>query len=95
MNNTDINQVDSTMSKYDGPLSEMEKDALEWLKYQGGSVLVSEVPEKNVRGVFGMEPGMTVFKKLAKKGLVIFTEEEPFQLEDGSWDAFTSSIDLV
>lgn len=73
----------------------MEQDALEWLKGRGGSVLVSALPEKNTRGVFGMEPGMTVIKKLAKKGLVIITEEEPFQLDDGTWFEFTPSIDLV
>ena len=76
-------------------LSEMEREALEWLKGQGGSVLVTTIPEKNTRGVFGMEPGMTVFKKLAKKGLVIITEEEPFQLDDGTWFEFTPSVDLV
>ena len=76
-------------------LSEMEREALEWLKGQGGSVLVTAIPEKNTRGVFGMEPGMTVFKKLARKGLVIITEEEPFQLDDGTWFEFTPSVDLV
>ncbi len=76
-------------------LSEMEHQALEWLKGQGGSVLVTAVPEKNAKGVFGMEPGLTVFKKLAKKGYVIITEEEPVQLEDGTWFEFTPSIDLV
>ena len=73
----------------------MEHQALEWLKGQGGSVLVSAIPEKNMRGVFGLEPGMTIFKKLEKKGLVIITEEEPVQLEDGSWFEFTPSVDLV
>jgi len=76
-------------------LSQMEHQALEWLKGQGGSVLVSAIPEKNMRGVFGLEPGMTIFKKLEKKGLVIITEEEPVQLEDGSWFEFTPSVDLV
>lgn len=76
-------------------LSEMEVAALEWLKGQGGSVLISSIPEKNTRGVFGMEPGLTIFKKLAKKGLVIITEEEPFQLDDGTWFEFTPSVDLV
>lgn len=73
----------------------MEVAALDWLKGQGGSVLISAVPDKNTRGVFGMEPGLTVFKKLARKGAVIITEEEPFQLDDGTWFEFTPSIDLV
>jgi hypothetical protein len=76
-------------------LSEMELAALDWLKGQGGSVLITCVHEKNTRGVFGMEPGLPVFKKLAKKGLVIITEEEPVQLDDGTWFEFTPSVDLV
>lgn len=76
-------------------LSANEHEALEWLKGQGGSVLVTAVPEKNERGVFGTVPGLTIFKKLEKKGLVIITEEEPIQLEDGTWFEFTPSIDLV
>ena len=76
-------------------LSEMEREALEWLKGQGGSVLVSHIPEKNTRGVFGLEPGLTIFRKLDKKGLVVITEEEPVQLEDGSWFEFTPSVELI
>lgn len=77
-------------------LSEMEQQALDWLKEKGGSVLVSSVEhKKNTRGVFGFEPGMTMFKKLEKKGLVIFTEEEPVQLDDGSWFEYTPSIELI
>ncbi len=80
------------------PLSDMEKNALEWLSDAGGSVLISEVPNKNTINLFGtgnMKPGIPVFKKLAKRGLVVFTEEDPFQLEDGSWFTFTPSIELV
>ena len=73
----------------------MEVAAVEWLKGRGGSVLISAVSEKNTRGVFGMEPGLTVFKKLEKKGVVIITEEEPLLLPDGTWFQFTPSIDLV
>lgn len=73
----------------------MEQEALVWLKGQGGSVLITSVAASNTRGVFGMEPGLTVFKKLAKKGLVVITEEEPVQLDDGTWFEFTPSIDLV
>ena len=38
---------------------------------------------------------MTMFKKLEKKGLVMFTEEEPIQLDDGTWFEFTPSIEIV
>lgn len=76
-------------------LSATEHEALDWLKSQGGSVLITQVPEKNERGVFGTVPGLTVFKKLARKGLVYFTEEEPLKLEDGTLIEFTPSIELV
>jgi hypothetical protein len=77
-------------------LTEMEQAALDWLKGKGGSVLVSSVEhKKNTHGVFGLEPGMTMFKKLEKKGLVMFTEEEPIQLDDGTWFEFTPSIEIV
>lgn len=76
-------------------LSEMESEALEWLRGRGGSVLITSIPEKNTRGVFGLEPGLTIFRKLDKKGLVVITEEEPVQLEDGSWFEFTPSVELV
>lgn len=76
-------------------LSEMESEALEWLRGRGGSVLITSIPEKNTRGVFGLEPGLTIFRKLDKKGLVVITEEEPVQLDDGSWFEFTPSVELV
>jgi hypothetical protein len=76
-------------------LSVMEQEALDWLKHKGGSVLITDIPEKNIRGVFGLEPGLTVFKKLEKKGLVAFTEEEPFQLDNGEWFEYTSSVELL
>ncbi len=76
-------------------LSDMEREALEWLRGRGGSVLITSVSEKNTRGVFGMEPGLTIFKKLDKKGLVVITEEEPIQLDDGTWFTFTPAIELV
>ena len=59
-------------------LSSSEKEAIEWLKLKGGSMLISEIPEKNVKSLaFGnIIPGMAAFKKLEKKGLVFFTEED-------------------
>lgn len=76
-------------------LSEMEQEALEWLRGQGGSVLITSIPAKNTRGVFGLEPGLTIFKKLDKKGLVVITEEEPIRLNDGTEFTFTPSVELV
>jgi hypothetical protein len=83
------------MAKDDIALSEMEKNALEWLRDAGGSVLVSRIADKNSRDVFGVEPGMTMFKKLEKKGLVFITEEDPIQLDDGTWFQFTPTVELA
>lgn len=77
-------------------LSASEVEALDWLQSRGGSVLVSRVPDKNERDHIGMfTPGLTVFRKLEKKGLVFFTVEEPFELPDGTIFEFTPSIELV
>jgi hypothetical protein len=59
-------------------LSEAEQNALDFLKSKGGSCLVTDVEDRNSKDVFGMiVPGIRVFKKLEKKGLVYFTIEEP------------------
>lgn len=77
-------------------LSEAEQNALDWLRQAGGEILTSKIPEKNERSVFGgIEPGIGVFKKLEKKGLVFFTEEDPFETESGVWFTFTNSVCLV
>lgn len=73
-------------------LSSNERTALEILRDKGGSMLTSLIPDKNERSVFcGVEPGMAVYKKLEKKGLVFFTEEEP--MEDGFM--FTNEVYLT
>ncbi len=76
-------------------LTGMEMEALEWLKGQGGSVLITAVPEKNTRGVFGIEAGLTTFKKLQKKGLVIITDESEEPFPDMPGFTFTPTIDIV
>jgi hypothetical protein len=59
------------------PLSETERDAIAYLENKGGSMLVSRVPDKNERGDFGeVIPGMTVYRKLERRGLITITEEE-------------------
>ena len=76
-------------------LSEAES-AIEVLKSNGGSLLTSKIPDKNERNVFGgTDPGMAVFKKLEKKGLVFFTEEESFETEPGIWFTWTNEVCLV
>lgn len=58
-------------------LSHGEREALRWLRSRGGSMLISHVPDKNEKDEFGFTaPGMTVFRKLEKKGAVVITEEE-------------------
>lgn len=76
-------------------LSEAEHNAIEFLKSNGGSMLTSKIPEKNERNVFGgVDAGMAIYKKLEKKGLIWFTEEEPFELEPGVWFTFTNEVYL-
>ena len=76
-------------------LSENEEIALELLKAAGGCILSSKVPDKNEPGVFGeITPGLGVYKKLEKKGLIFFTEEEPLVLEDGTCIDLTPLICL-
>ncbi len=63
-------------------LSEAERSALELLKNAGGSFLVTKIPDKTLKDMFGqLDPGMGVYRKLEKKELLFFTEEEP--MEDG------------
>ena len=77
-------------------LSEAEGNAIAFLKSKGGSMLTSEIPEKNERNVFGgTDAGMAVYKKLEKKGLIFFTEEESFELESGLLFTWTNEVCLV
>lgn len=74
-------------------LSKNELTALFILKNEGGSMLTSKIPDKNEREYWSGEtiPGLQVYKKLEKKGLVLFTEEEP--MEDGF--VFTNEVYLT
>ena len=61
-----------------------------------GQCLLQKIPDKNERNVFGdIDPGIGVFKKLEKKGLVFFTEEEPFEIRPGIWFTWTNEVCLV
>lgn len=69
-------------------LSTAECNALAYVS-QRRSILVTNIDAKNSRDVFGdIVPGMAVFKKLEKKGLLIFTEED----EDEEGFAFTEEV---
>lgn len=77
-------------------LSEAEQNAIVLLRERGGEMLTSDIDSKNSRDVFGsIVPGMNVFKKLEKKGLVYFTIEDPILLDDGTEFTFTNSVCLV
>jgi hypothetical protein len=76
-------------------LSETERNALEFLLNANGlgSVLASEIPDKNEKDVFGNTvAGMRVYIKLEARGFVIITEEDPFELEDGSEFQYTNEV---
>lgn len=73
-------------------MTDAENNALRFLAYHGGSVLVTQVPEKTERGAFGESvPGLPVYKKLARQDLVLITEEEIN--EDGF--TYTPMIELT
>lgn len=56
-------------------LSQAEQEALDVLRRNGGVILVSAVPDKTERGILGeVIPGIAIYRKLEKKGLVYFTE---------------------
>lgn len=47
------------------------------------------VDSVNQRGIMGeIIPGITVFKKLEKKGLIFFTEEEPIVINEMTGEVF-------
>jgi hypothetical protein len=73
-------------------MTDGEKQALAFLASHGGSVLATQVPEKNEKDMWGgVIAGMNVYKKLNKQGLVVITEEEPDE-EGFTW---TPMIELT
>jgi len=72
-------------------LTELEIIALEVLAQAGDSMLVSKIPDRKISGMFGPEPGMATYKKLEKKGLLFFTEQD--SMPDGF--QFTEEVYLT
>lgn len=71
-------------------LSASEQVALQTLVTVGGAMLETRIPERNERCVFGsVVPGMSVYRRLEKRGLLYFTEEEPLDLPEDPLDGFT------
>lgn len=74
-------------------LSDAEHAALTLLVSEGGCVLTSAIPDKNDEDVLGnVLPGMRVYVKLDKLGLVMITEEDPIDLGDGEEFTFTNEV---
>lgn len=58
-------------------------------------ILITDVPSRNERDVFGQnQPGMSVYKRLEKRGLLIITEEDSILIEDEEF-TFTSSVEIT
>jgi hypothetical protein len=81
-------------------LSEAEHNGLAMLIQNGGSILVSRISETNSKGLYGeIEPGMPVFRRMAKKGWCFETEEDPTEMKDGDGNTFifefTPSIEIT
>lgn len=71
-------------------LSVRERAALKVLVEAGGAMLCSRIPGGDGRDAFGdVIPGMTVYLRLEKMGLLFFTEEEPLDLPGEPLDGFT------
>jgi len=77
-------------------LNSNEIRALELLREHGGSILESKPPETNERDVFGCTaPGLRVYRRLARKGLVFFTEELPCDWPSHPMDGFQFTPEIV
>jgi hypothetical protein len=77
-------------------VTEAEYEALKFLVDNSGAVLITAIGDKNETDVFGdVIPGMRVYKRLAKSGHVLFTEEEPIDLGDGEMFEFTPMVELT
>ena len=72
-------------------LSEAEQTAIDLLRSSGGSILISRIPDTNQNDEGFIVPGMGVYRKLEKKGLVVICE--PIVEEDGfEW---TPAVELI
>ena len=73
-------------------MTEAETAALLYLQQNGGSVLISRVPDVAEKGLFGeVFPGIRTYKKLEVQGFLYITEED---VEDDGFQ-FTPSIELT
>jgi hypothetical protein len=84
------------MSQNTTPLSATEIETLEALDRAGG-LLISRVSDKNETDVvFGtVTAGMTVYKKLIKRGLALITEEDLIDEEDPDMGTWTPMLQVT
>ena len=76
--------------------SESEYEALKFLADNCGSVLITDIGNKTETDVFGFKiPGIRIYKKLAKAGHVLFTEEESIDIGDGEPFDFTPMVEIT
>lgn len=75
-------------------LSGNEAEALLQLFY-ALPIAIDEIPTRTTRDrvMDRLEPGIALWRKLEKRGLVIFVEEEPITLDDGSEFLFTAFLE--
>ena len=77
-------------------LKQSHIEALRILQNKGGTLLVSQIPDSNETGVFGIEMyGIRTYRALEKLKLVLFTVEEPMEMEEGVYFQFTPSCDIT
>jgi hypothetical protein len=76
-------------------MTEAEEEAIRLVR-QAGMLLVSQIADATSRGVLGeMIPGIRVFEKLRRRGVLYLTEEEGLSMEDGTVFEFTPAYCLV
>lgn len=79
------------------PLSQAEFEGLMWLNSTPCN-LITMIADKTEMDVFGNKvPGMTIFRKLAKRGYCFQTEEDPVRFTDDPEEVpfeFTPSMEL-
>ena len=75
-------------------LSKSERAALEFLLKNDG-VLTSTIQDKNEKNHWGdVIPGHSTFRKLEKKGLCFYTEEEPMDAIGDNVDGFVFTNEI-
>lgn len=84
--------TDSSVSR---PLTPIEIEAMAWLKRHDG-VLISQLEDKTETDVLGFrQPGLNVFKRLAKLDLCYISEEDPMFEDEPALGTWTPGLYLT